>query len=83
VELIAPDAGKPAKRLVKALTNLQDGLGDYQDSNIARGVLRGLGADSFHFGVLYGRQEQVGREALAGVPALAKAARRRRVRRVF
>jgi CHAD domain-containing protein len=83
VELIAPNAGEPAKRLVKALTNLQDGLGDYQDSNIARGVLRELGGDSFHFGVLYGRQEQVGREALAGVPALARAARRRKVRRVF
>ncbi|MFC4070802.1 CYTH and CHAD domain-containing protein [Actinoplanes subglobosus] len=83
VELIAPEHGKPAKNLVKALTNLQDGLGDYQDSNIARGVLRELGSDSFHFGVLYGRQEQVGREALAGVPALAKAARRRKVRRVF
>ncbi|MEU8660488.1 CYTH and CHAD domain-containing protein [Actinoplanes philippinensis] len=83
VELIAPSSGKPAKRLVKALTDLQDGLGDYQDSNIARGVLRELGSDSFHFGVLYGRQERVGREALAGVPALAKAARRRKVRRVF
>ncbi|WP_433793485.1 CHAD domain-containing protein [Actinoplanes sp. CA-252034] len=83
VELIAPEAGKPAKGLVKALTDLQDGLGDYQDSNIARGVLRELGSDSFHFGVLYGRQEQVGRDALAGVPALAKAARRRKVRRVF
>jgi CHAD domain-containing protein len=83
VELIAPEHGKPAKNLVKALTNLQDGLGDYQDSNIARGVLRELGSDSFHFGVLYGRQEQVGREALAGVPALARAARRRKVRRLF
>jgi CHAD domain-containing protein len=83
VELIAPIAGKPAKQLVKALTSLQDGLGDYQDSNIARGVLRELGPDSFHFGVLYGRQEQVGREALAGVPALVTAARRRKVRRVF
>jgi CHAD domain-containing protein len=83
IELIAPDCGKPAKRLVKALTALQDGLGAYQDSNIAREVLRELGQDSFHFGVLYGRQEQVGRETLAEVPALAKAARRRKVRRVF
>lgn len=83
VELIAPDQGKPAKRLVKALTDLQDGLGAYQDSNVARGVLRELGADSFHFGVLYGRQEQVGRDALAEVPGLARKARRRKVRRVF
>jgi CHAD domain-containing protein len=83
IELIAPDTGKSAKCLVKALTALQDGLGAYQDSNIAREVLRELGQDSFHFGVLYGRQEQVGRETLAEVPALARAARRRKVRRVF
>ncbi|MDI6098376.1 CYTH and CHAD domain-containing protein [Actinoplanes sp. NEAU-A12] len=83
VELVAPDLGKPAKRLIKRLTELQDGLGEYQDSNIARGVLRELGSDSFHLGVLYGRQEQVGEEALARVPALVRAARRRRVRRVF
>ncbi|GAA4923498.1 CYTH and CHAD domain-containing protein [Actinoplanes utahensis] len=83
VELIAPDHGKPAKELVKALTGLQDGLGAYQDSNVARSVLRELGADSFHFGVLYGRQEQVGREALAEVPKLARWARRRKVRRLF
>lgn len=83
IELVTPELGKPAKRLVKTLTALQDGLGDYQDSNIAREVLRELGSDSFLFGVLYGRQEQVGKEALARVPALVKASRRRKVRRVF
>ena len=83
IELVTPELGNSAKRLVKTLTALQDGLGDYQDSNIAREVLRELGSGSFHFGVLYGRQEQVGRDALARVPALAKAARRRKVRRVF
>jgi CHAD domain-containing protein len=82
IELVEPDYGKPVK-LVNALTALQDGLGAYQDSNIAREVLRELGEGSFHFGVLYGRQEQVGRETLAEVPALAKAARRRKVRRLF
>ncbi|SDT70452.1 CHAD domain-containing protein [Actinoplanes derwentensis] len=83
VEVLAPEQGRPAKRLVKALTALQDGLGAYQDSNVARGVLRELGTDSFHFGVLYGRQEQVGRDELAKVPELARKARRRKVRRVF
>jgi CHAD domain-containing protein len=83
IELVAPELGKPAKRLVKALTALQDGLGDYQDSNIARDVLRELGSDSFLFGVLYGRQEQVGRDALARVPALAEESRKRKIRRVF
>ncbi|MBW6432503.1 CYTH and CHAD domain-containing protein [Actinoplanes hulinensis] len=83
VELLVPEHGKDAKRLVKRLTALQDGLGSYQDSNVARSVLRELGEGSFHFGVLYGRQEQVGREELAKVPGLAKAARRRKVRQLF
>ncbi|WP_328465279.1 CYTH and CHAD domain-containing protein [Actinoplanes sp. NBC_00393] len=81
VEVIAPEVGKPAKRLVKALTALQDGLGAHQDSTVAREVLRELGSDSFHFGVLYGRQEQVGKETLAAVPALVRASRRKKVRR--
>ncbi|MEV0896253.1 CYTH and CHAD domain-containing protein [Actinoplanes sp. NPDC049802] len=83
VELLVPEHGKDAKRLVKRLTALQDGLGSFQDSNVARSVLRELGTGSFEFGVLYGRQEQVGREELAEVPGLAKAARRRKVRRLF
>ncbi|MBG0563184.1 CYTH and CHAD domain-containing protein [Actinoplanes aureus] len=81
VELISPEAGKPAKRLVKTLTALQDGLGAHQDSTVAREVLRELGSDSFHFGVLYGRQEQVGKETLRAVPALVRASRRKKVRR--
>ncbi|GLY01108.1 CYTH and CHAD domain-containing protein [Actinoplanes sp. NBRC 101535] len=81
IELIAPEHGKRAERLVDALTGLQDGLGAHQDSVIARETLREIGSDSFHFGVLYGRQEQVGKETLAEVPALVRAARRKRVRR--
>ncbi len=80
VELIAPGAGKPAKRLVKALTDLQDGLGAHQDSSIARETLHEIGPDSFYFGVLYGRQEAVGKETLVAVPALVRASRRKRVR---
>jgi CHAD domain-containing protein len=81
VELIAPESGKPAKRLVKALTGLQDGLGAHQDSSIARETLHEIGPDSFHFGVLYGRQEAVGKETLIAVPALVRASRRKKVRR--
>ncbi|WIM97287.1 CYTH and CHAD domain-containing protein [Actinoplanes oblitus] len=81
VELIAPEAGKPAKKLVKALTGLQDGLGAHQDSTIARETLREIGPDSFHFGVLYGRQEAVGKETLNAVPVLKRASRRKKVRR--
>ncbi|BBH66182.1 CHAD domain-containing protein [Actinoplanes sp. OR16] len=81
VEVIQPENGKPAKQLVKALTALQDGLGAHQDSTIAREVLHEIGPDSFHFGVLYGRQEQVGKETLREVPALVRASRRKKVRR--
>ncbi|WP_187645920.1 CYTH and CHAD domain-containing protein [Actinoplanes teichomyceticus] len=81
VELIAPAAGKPAKRLVETLTDLQDGLGAHQDSTIARQTLREIGPDDFHFGVLYGRQEAVGKETLAAVPPLVRASRRKKVRR--
>ncbi|BAL86006.1 hypothetical protein AMIS_7860 [Actinoplanes missouriensis 431] len=81
VEVIQPEHGGPAKQLVKALTALQDGLGAHQDSTIAREVLREIGPDSFHFGVLYGRQEQVGKETLREVPALVRASRRKKVRR--
>ncbi|WP_436523691.1 CHAD domain-containing protein [Actinoplanes sp. HUAS TT8] len=81
VEVVAPEAGKTGKRLVKALTDLQDGLGAHQDSSIARETLREIGPDSFHFGVLYGRQEAVGKETLIAVPALVRASRRKKVRR--
>ncbi|MFI1990151.1 CHAD domain-containing protein [Actinoplanes sp. NPDC020271] len=81
VEVLATDSGKPAKRLVKALTDLQDGLGAHQDSSIARETLHEIGPDSFHFGVLYGRQEAVGKETLIAVPALVRASRRKKVRR--
>ncbi|WP_229072040.1 CYTH and CHAD domain-containing protein [Actinoplanes sp. DH11] len=81
VEVLEPGAGPGAKQLVKELTALQDGLGAHQDSTIAREVLREIGSDSFHFGVLYGRQEQVGKETLREVPALVRASRRKKVRR--
>lgn len=81
VEVVAPESGKTAKRLVKALTDLQDGLGAHQDSSIARETLREIGPDSFHFGVLYGRQEAVAKETLIAVPALVRASRRKKVRR--
>ncbi|GIF06528.1 CYTH and CHAD domain-containing protein [Actinoplanes siamensis] len=81
VEVLAPYSGKSAKRLVKALTDLQDGLGAHQDSRVARETLREIGPDNFHFGVLYGRQEAVGKETLIAVPALVRASRRKKVRR--
>ncbi|GID96080.1 CHAD domain-containing protein [Amorphoplanes digitatis] len=83
VEVYAPGAGKPGKRLVKALTALQDVLGGHQDSVVAREVLREVARtapDAFGYGVLYGRQEQVGEATLRELPAAIKASRRTKVR---
>ncbi|MFC7276801.1 CHAD domain-containing protein [Paractinoplanes rhizophilus] len=81
VEVFAPAAGKDGKRLVNALTDLQDVLGAHQDSVVARELLRELGPDSFWFGVLWGRQEQVGRETYAQLPVVLEASRKKKLRR--
>ena len=80
VEVFGPATGKPAKQLIKALTDLQDVLGAHQDSVVARELLHELGPDSFHFGVLWGRQEQVGRETYAQLPVVIEASRKTKLR---
>jgi CHAD domain-containing protein len=80
VEVFAPDAGKPGKKLVNSLTDLQDVLGAHQDSVVARELLHELGPDSFWFGVLYGRQEQVGKETYAELPAVVTTSRKKKLR---
>jgi CHAD domain-containing protein len=78
VEVFAPSAGKPGKRLVKALTALQDVLGAHQDSVVAREVLREVadGApDGFWYGVLWARQERIGERTLAELPPVVAASR--------
>jgi CHAD domain-containing protein len=81
VEVFAPGAGKPAKQLVNGLTDLQDVLGAHQDSVVARELLHELGPDSFWFGVLYGRQEQVGKDTYDELPAVVKASRKKKFRK--
>lgn len=81
VEVYAPAAGKPGKQLVKRLTELQDVLGAHQDSVVARELLHELGPDSFWFGVLYGRQEQVGQETYEELPAVVKGSRKKKLRK--
>jgi len=81
VEVFEPSVGKPAKQLVKALTDLQDVLGAHQDSVVARELLEQWGSDSFHFGILWGRQEQVGRETYAQLPAAVEASRKKKLRK--
>jgi len=81
VEVFEPSVGKPAKQLVKALTDLQDVLGAHQDSVVARELLEQWGSDSFHFGILWARQEQVGRETYAQLPVVVEASRKKKLRK--
>jgi CHAD domain-containing protein len=81
VEVFVPPVGDPAKRLVKALTDLQDVLGAHQDSVVARELLYEWGSDSFHFGVLWARQEQVGRETYAQLPVAVERSRKKKLRK--
>ncbi|MFF5291436.1 CYTH and CHAD domain-containing protein [Paractinoplanes globisporus] len=81
VEVFAPAAGKNGKALVNALTDLQDVLGAHQDSVVARELLHELGPDSFWFGVLWARQEQVGKDTYAELPVVVEASRKKKLRR--
>jgi CHAD domain-containing protein len=83
VEVFVPSVGNSAKKLTKALTDLQDVLGAHQDSVVAREILRdlaGTAADSFPYGILYARQEQVGRDTFGDLPVAIAAAGKRRLR---
>lgn len=83
VEVFSPAAGKPGKKLVSALTSLQDVLGAHQDSVVAREVLRevaGTAPDAFEYGVLYARQERVGEETFHELPEALTASRQKKVR---
>ena len=81
VEVFAPGAGSQGKQLVKALTDLQDVLGAHQDSVVARELLHELGPESFWFGVLWGRQEQVGKDTYAQLPVVVEASRKKKLRK--
>jgi CHAD domain-containing protein len=83
VEIFAPSAGKPGRRLVRALTDLQDVLGAHQDSVVARELLREVAdsaPDGFGYGVLWARQEQVGDRTRAELPPVVVESRRTKVR---
>ena len=75
----ASDSGLKTKPLVKACVNLQSVLGDFQDSVTTREHLVRLahaaharGEDTFAYGVLYQRELELGRAALAGYPKAMK-----------
>ena len=82
VEVFEPSVGKPAAGLTKRLTALQDVLGSHQDSVVAREILKELadvahaaGENSFPYGILHARQEQVGWNTLGDLPAVVAASR--------
>jgi CHAD domain-containing protein len=85
-EVAQPALGKPAKHLVKSVKAVQELLGEHQDSVVARGLLRELGAaaaaegaNGFAFGWLLrdeqARAEQVERDLDARWAVLRKRAR--------
>jgi CHAD domain-containing protein len=83
VEVFEDSGGKPAKKLIKALTNLQDVLGAHQDSVVAREILNDLAEsapDSFPYGVLYAHQEEVGRDTFGDLPVVIEAAGKSKLR---
>jgi CHAD domain-containing protein len=86
-EVLRPVAGKPARRLAKRLTGLQDLLGAHQDSIVTRQLLRDYGVrahldgeNAFSYGLLYGRQQRAGEHDLAGLEAARRGAGKARVR---
>ena len=67
-ELAAPVLGKPARRIVKRATKLQDVLGEHNDSIGASDVLlrlattsTGAGRNGFTYGLLYANEQRIRR----------------------
>jgi len=76
-ESAVPALGDPASGLVKAMKNLQNLLGDHQDSVMTREALRELarqahaaGESAFTYGLLYGREERRAADDEARLPGL-------------
>lgn len=89
-EALVPLAGGPARRFVDAHKALAQVLGDHQDAVVAREVLAAVapGSDpsvgtpvAFAAGLLYRDEQLRAAAALAELPAVGKAAGRRRIRR--
>ena len=87
-ESVAPALGGRATRLAAAMEQIQEVLGEYQDSVTARPVIAAMasaanaaGEDGFTFGLLYGLEQWSGERALARYPQVRNAAQHRGVRR--
>jgi CHAD domain-containing protein len=82
-EAVSPVFGKRAEAFAKAAAELQDVLGDHQDSVVAREWLRVAaegGADAFVAGELAATEAQAAAEARAAWPKAWKALSRKRLR---
>jgi CHAD domain-containing protein len=87
-EALLPVAGKPAQRLVTAMEDLQELLGDHHDSVVTRDLLRdaGLaahaaGENAFTYGLLHARQAAAAARLEADIPAAGKKIAARSIRR--
>ncbi|MET9418170.1 CYTH and CHAD domain-containing protein [Streptomyces klenkii] len=84
-EAAVPALGKPAKRFRSRMKEVQELLGDHQDTVMTRTVLRALairahaaGESTFTLGLLYGREErQAARDERELPDVWAKASRKR------
>ncbi|MEU9119496.1 CYTH and CHAD domain-containing protein [Streptomyces sp. NPDC048506] len=78
-EAACPALGRPAERFARRAKQVQQLLGDHQDSVVARGALRELatqaqraGEGGFTFGLLYGREEALAADRERELPGLWK-----------
>ena len=88
VEVLARRAGKPARRLAKRISTLQDVLGTHQDSVMTRQALGKLAAqaretadDSYTYGLLHARQQAASERILRRLPAAVRRSRSSKNRR--
>jgi CHAD domain-containing protein len=76
LEAVRPAMGRKARRLSKRLADIQEVLGTYQDTVVARAVIKRLctearhaGEDTFTYGVLYQAEADHGRQAMSQFPS--------------
>ncbi|WP_438487991.1 CYTH and CHAD domain-containing protein [Streptomyces sp. S186] len=89
-EAATPAIGRPARKFTRRAKQLQQLLGDHQDSVVARAALRELatqahraGESGFTFGLLHGREEALADRRERELPGLWAKVSRRRLRKAL
>jgi CHAD domain-containing protein len=84
-EAVMPVIGKPAARLQRRLSDVQDLLGIHQDTVVARAALRDLavaaqaeGGNGFTYGLLHAAEARRAADAQAALPSAWRRMRRAR-----